>query len=77
MDINLRVKNIIAKVLKSTIAEIKDELSLRESLDVDSTEMVELLLAFEKEFGLQLSPKAITKNTSVNEIVHSIVSVAV
>ncbi|MBI5145184.1 MAG: acyl carrier protein [Candidatus Omnitrophica bacterium] len=68
MEIKEKVKEEIVKLLKVKPQELKDELSLEGSIGVDSTEMVELVIALEKVFGTKLSPKEITKFSTINDI---------
>lgn len=74
MDIKIKLKEVLANLLKVKIDELKDELSLQDSISVDSTEMVESVIALEKSFGVKLSPKEITKNSTINDIVNNIQS---
>jgi acyl carrier protein len=48
--------------------ELKDDVALEDGIGVDSTEMVEALIALEKTFGKKLSPKEITKSSTINDI---------
>ncbi len=68
MEIKERVKDILSKLLKVKPEELKDDMSLQDSISVDSTEMVETVIALEKAFGAKLSPKEITKTSSINDI---------
>ncbi len=61
-------------MLKVKIEELKDASTLVESIGVDSTEMVESVIALEKSFGVKLSPKEITKNSTINDIANNIQS---
>jgi acyl carrier protein len=72
MDIKIKVKEVLANLLKVKIEELKDELTLVDSIGVDSTEMVESVIALEKSFGVKLSPKEITKNSTINDIVSNL-----
>ncbi len=63
-----QIKEVIVKLLKVKPEELKDEVSLQDSIGVDSTEMVETVIALEKAFGKKLSPKEITKFSTINEI---------
>ena len=72
MDIKIKIKDVLANLLKVKIEELKDEVSLIDSIGVDSTEMVESIIALEKSFGVKLSPKEITKNSTINDIVSNI-----
>jgi acyl carrier protein len=62
------IKDVLVKLLKVRAEELKDDVSLQDSIGVDSTEMVESVIALEKAFGTKLSPKEITKSSTINEI---------
>ncbi len=68
MDTKSKIKDVLVNLLKVKPDELKDELSLQDSIGVDSTEMVELVIALEKSFGVKLSPKEITKFSSIDDI---------
>ena len=72
MDIKIKIKEVLSNLLKVKIEELKDEVSLINSIGVDSTEMVESVIALEKAFSVKLSPKEITKNSTINDIVNNI-----
>jgi len=63
-----KVKDVIVHLLKVRPNEVKDEQSLEQSLGVDSTEMVEVVIALQKEFGVQLAEKEVAKQHSVEQI---------
>jgi acyl carrier protein len=63
-----KVKDVIVHLLKVRPNEVKDEQSLEQSLGVDSTEMVEVCIALQKEFGVQLGEKEVAKQHSVEQI---------
>lgn len=72
MEVNMEIKSTIrdtlAKLLKVKPEELKDDVSLQDSIGVDSTEMVETVIALEKTFGKKLSAKEITKFSTLNDI---------
>lgn len=68
MDTKTKVKDVIVKLLKVKPEELKDGLSLEQSLGVDSTEMVEICIALQKEFGIKVEEKEVAKQNSVDEI---------
>jgi len=68
METKAKVKEILSGLLKVKIEELKDTASLQDSIGVDSTEMVESVIALDKAFNLKLSPKEITKNSTINDI---------
>ncbi|MDD5281596.1 MAG: acyl carrier protein [Candidatus Omnitrophica bacterium] len=69
-----KVKEVLASLLKVKIEELKDDVSLQNSIGVDSTEMVESVIALEKSFGVKLNIKEITKNSTINDIASTIQS---
>ena len=68
MELKAQIKETLVKLLKVKPEELKDEVSLHDSIGVDSTEMVETVIALEKAFGKKLSPKEITKFSTINDI---------
>lgn len=68
MDTKNQIKDVISKLLKVKIDALKDDVSLVNGIGVDSTEMVETVIALEKAFSAKLSPKEITKNSTINDI---------
>ena len=68
MDTKSKVKDVIVKLLKVRPDEVKDGQSLEASLGVDSTEMVEVCIALQKEFGVQLVEKEVAKQHSIEQI---------
>ena len=56
------------KLLKVRPEELKDDVTLQDGIGVDSTEMVETVIALEKAFNTKLSPKEITKFSTLNDI---------
>jgi len=74
MDTKAKIKELLSNLLKVKLEELKDELSLQDSIGVDSTEMVESVIALEKAFAVKLSLKEITKNSTINDIVSNIQS---
>ncbi|MFA5437014.1 MAG: acyl carrier protein [Candidatus Omnitrophota bacterium] len=74
MDTKLKIKEVLVDLLKVKPEELKDDLSLQDSIGVDSTEMVESVIALEKAFGVKLSPKEITKASNINDIEKVILS---
>ncbi len=68
MDIKAKTREVLSNLLKVKADALKDNVSLQESIGVDSTEMVESVIALEKAFGVKLSPKEITKSSSMDDI---------
>ncbi|MFH1856851.1 MAG: acyl carrier protein [Candidatus Omnitrophota bacterium] len=68
MEIKDKIINTLTDLLKLKPQELNTNAKLYEDLGVDSTEMVEIVTALEKTFDVELSPKEITKYSTVNEI---------
>ena len=68
MDVKQVVKDVLVNELKVKPEELKDDVSLQESISVDSTEMVDVVLALEKAAGVKLETSEVTKYCTINEI---------
>ena len=68
METKEKIRDVLVKLLKIKPEELKDDISLQDGIGVDSTEMVETVIALEKTFNTKLSPKEITKFSSINDI---------
>ena len=68
MEIKEKVRETIINLLKLKPQELKDDEKLCDGIGADSTELVELVIALEKAFGVKLTAKEITKFCSVNDI---------
>ena len=68
MEVKAKIKDTLVSLLKVKPEELKDDVSLQDSIGVDSTEMVEAAIALEKTFSVKLSPKEITKFSTLNDI---------
>jgi len=68
MDTKQQIKDILVKLLKVKPEELKDDATLQDGMGVDSTEMVETVIALEKAFNTKLSAKEITKFSTINDI---------
>ena len=68
MDIKQVIKEVLVNELKVKPEELKDDVSLQESINVDSTEMVDVVLALEKAAGVKLATSEVTKYCTINEI---------
>lgn len=64
-----RVKKIIVDQLGVDAAKVVLEARFREDLEADSLDLVELIMAFEEEFGGSISDEDAQKITSVGDAV--------
>ena len=74
MEVKDTVKDMLVELLKIRPEEIQDDVRLCDGIGLDSTEMVEFVIALEKAFATKLSPQEITKASTVNEITATITS---
>lgn len=71
-DIEKRVKEIIAEQLSIDVAEVKPEASFIDDLGADSLDTVELIMAFEEEFDLEIPDEEAEKIKTVGDAVEHI-----
>ena len=69
MGLKEEVLNLICNTLEVAKGEVKDNQKLYDSLGVDSTEMVELIVTLNKNFGIKIETNEITKFSTPEEIV--------
>ena len=68
-DIGNKVKSIIAEQLGVKIEEVTDAASFVDDLGADSLDTVELVMALEEEFNIEIPDEDAEKMTNVGEAV--------
>ncbi len=69
MDVFQKVKDIIVELLEVDPDLVTPEASFRETLEADSLDLVELLMAFEDEFGQPIPDEDVKKIVTVGDAV--------
>ena len=64
-----RVRDIIEKELGVEREKLTDDASFIEDLGADSLDIVELVMAFEEEFGVEIPDDAAEKITTVKDAI--------
>lgn len=64
-----RVKNIVVDLLGVDEDRVVPSARFREDLEADSLDLVELIMAFEEEFGGEITDEDAQKITSVGEAI--------
>lgn len=64
-----KVKQIIAGKMSISEDEITVDTKLKEDLQADSLDMVELVMAAEDEFGVEIEEDAVREFTTVGDVV--------
>ena len=72
MSVEERVKSIIVEQLGVDADEVQPEASFVEDLGADSLDTVELIMAFEEEFGVEISDDEAEKIRKVKDAVEYI-----
>lgn len=70
MDTFERVKKIIVEQLGVEESRVITEASFRKDLEADSLDLVELIMAFEEEFGGSISDEEAQKIATVGDAVN-------
>lgn len=73
-EVFAKVKDIIIEQLGADEDQITMEASFRDDLEADSLDLVELIMAFEEEFGGEISDEEAQKITTVGEAVNYLYS---
>jgi acyl carrier protein len=71
-SVEKRVIEIIVEQLKVSPEEVALEASFIDDLGADSLDLVELIMAMEEEFGLEISDEDAEKIQTVQDAVHYI-----
>lgn len=74
MSIEQRVKEIIADQLGVEIEKITPEAKFVDDLGADSLDVVELIMAFEEEFNIEIPDEDAEKITTVGDVLEYIKS---
>ena len=75
-NVSAKVKKIVADHLAVEEAKVTDEASFIDDLGADSLDTVELVMAFEEEFGSEISDSDAEKILSVGDAIKFIESKA-
>ena len=67
-----RVKKIVVEHLRVDADKVTEEASFIDDLGADSLDIVELVMAFEEEFGVEIPDDAAEKIATVNDAIEYI-----
>jgi len=73
-DISIKVKKMVSDHLGVEEAKVVDEASFIDDLGADSLDTVELVMAFEEEFGAEISDSEAEKILTVGDAIKFIES---
>ena len=69
-EIFVKVREIIVEQLGADESDVTMEANFRDNLEADSLDLVEMIMAFEEEFGGEISDEEAQKITTVGEAVN-------
>ncbi|ODN31208.1 acyl carrier protein [Fervidobacterium thailandense] len=67
-----KVRQIIAEQLGLDVSEVTPEKSLTEDLGADSLDLVDLVMAFEDEFGVKIGDQDLSKIKTVADVINTL-----
>ncbi len=70
MDLEQRIKEIIADQLGVEVEKLNPEAKFVEDLGADSLDVVELVMAFEEEFGIEIPDEDAEKIRTVGDVMN-------
>jgi len=70
MDLESRIKEIIADQLGVEIEKLKEDANFVQDLGADSLDVVELVMAFEEEFGIEIPDEDAEKIRTVGDVIN-------
>ncbi|MFZ8861661.1 MAG: acyl carrier protein [Thermocrinis sp.] len=70
MDLETRIKEIIADQLGVEIEKLKEDANFVQDLGADSLDVVELVMAFEEEFGIEIPDEDAEKIRTVGDVIN-------
>ena len=68
-EIRTEVKNLVARVTERETNEIPDDAHFMDQLGVDSLMAMEIMIAVDRKFGIDIPEEEFNKATNVNESV--------
>ncbi len=68
-DIEAKVKDAVAEQLGLSVDEIKNDASFMDDLGADSLDLVELVMAFESNFGITIPDEDSAELTTVQKAI--------
>jgi acyl carrier protein len=68
-NIEAKIKDIIVEQLSVSADQVKPEAKFIEDLGADSLDTVELVMAFEEEFGIEVPDEEAEKLQSVGDVI--------
>jgi acyl carrier protein len=72
MSVEKRVKEIVAEQLGKNANEVTSEASFIDDLGADSLDIVELVMAMEDEFGIEIPDEEAEKIKTVKDVIEYI-----
>ncbi len=70
MELEQKVKEIIADQLGVEIEKLTDDAKFVDDLGADSLDVVELIMAFEEEFGIEIPDEDAEKIQTVGDVIN-------
>ncbi len=73
-DLTTRIKDVIAENLGVDVSKVVESASFVDDLGADSLDTVELVMALEEEFGIEIDDADAEKMTTVKDAISHVIS---
>lgn len=65
-----RVLNIIAEQFNMNVADLKEDMSFSDDLNIDSIDLLELIMSLEEEFDIEIDDEVLENIKTVGDVIN-------
>lgn len=65
-----RVLNIIAEQFNMNVADLKEDMSFSDDLNIDSIDLLELIMSLEEEFDIEIDDEMLENIKTVGDVIN-------
>lgn len=65
-----KVLNIIAEQFNMNVADLKEDMSFSDDLNIDSIDLLELIMSLEEEFDIEINDEVLENIKTVGDVIN-------